>query len=56
VDEAADAATAGRITDVICERLAGDEAAEAVRRFREMRAEYERIMSERMPGTYGQPL
>jgi phage baseplate assembly protein W len=55
VDEEADQATAERITDAICERLACDRY-EAHRRVRDTQAEYERIVSERMPRTYGQPL
>lgn len=45
VDEATDPVTAERITDAICERLAGDGAYEAAERIRRAQAEVGRISS-----------
>lgn len=45
VDEVADAATAARITDAICERLAGDSVTEAAERRQAFAAETERLMA-----------
>lgn len=45
VDEVTDAATAVRITDAICERLAGDSVTEAAERRQAFQAETERLMA-----------
>ena len=43
VDEAADPVTAAKITDLICDRLAGDSAGEAWKRLRDAEAELKRL-------------
>jgi hypothetical protein len=48
VDEAADPDTAKRITDAICERLAGSAATEAFERIAQARKDYEALV--RRPG------